>query len=95
MCCLRFNVRDRDIIGFVEAAQKAVASEFSMPTGTYIEWTGQFEHEVRARRTLTIIIPVVVLSILLLLFVVYHDLAETLIVMCLIVSGAVFGGVLF
>ncbi len=92
---VRLNVRDRDIIGFVEEARKAVASEVSMPTGMYIEWTGQFEHEVRARRTLTIIVPVVVLSIFLILYVVYHDLADTLIVMCLTVPGAVFGGLLF
>ena len=92
---VRLNVRDRDVIGFVEEARQAVASEVAMPEGMYIEWTGQFEHEVRARRTLTIIVPAVVLTIFVLLFVVYHDLADTLIVMCLTVPGAVFGGVLF
>ena len=92
---VRLNVRDRDIIGFVEEARQAVASQVPMPAGMYIEWTGQFEHEVRARRTLTIVVPAVVLTIFLLLFIVYHDLADTLIVMCLTVPGAVFGGVLF
>ena len=92
---VRLNVRDRDVIGFVEEARQAVASEVAMPEGMYIEWTGQFEHESRARRTLSIIIPAVVLTIFVLLFVVYHDLADTLIVMCLTVPGAVFGGVLF
>lgn len=92
---VRLNVRDRDIIGFVEEAQQAVASEVKMPAGMYIEWTGQFEHEVRARRTLTIIVPAVVLTIFVLLYVVYHDLADTLIVMCLTVPGAIFGGILF
>jgi Cu/Ag efflux pump CusA len=92
---VRLNVRDRDIVGFVEEARQAVASEVSMPPGMYLEWTGQFEHELRARRTLTIIVPVVVISIFLILFVVYHDLADTLIVMFLTVPGAVFGGVLF
>ncbi|MEO8271881.1 MAG: efflux RND transporter permease subunit, partial [Aureliella sp.] len=92
---VRLNVRDRDVVGFVEEARQAVASEVAMPEGMYIEWTGQFEHEVRARRTLSIIVPAVVLTIFVLLFVVYHDLADTLIVMCLTVPGAVFGGVLF
>ena len=31
-----------------------------MPEGCYIEWTGQFEHEVRAHRTLAVVIPIVV-----------------------------------
>jgi Cu(I)/Ag(I) efflux system membrane protein CusA/SilA len=92
---VRLNVRDRDLVGFVEEAQQAVASRVSMPPGMYVEWTGQFEHELRARRTLSVIVPVVVLTILVLLFVVYHDLADTLIVMCLTVPGAIFGGLLF
>lgn len=92
---VRLNVRDRDIIGFVEEAQQAVASQVTMPPGMYVEWTGQFEHELRARRTLSIIVPAVVITIFVLLFVVYHDLADTLVVMCLTVPGAIFGGVLF
>lgn len=92
---VRLNVRDRDIIGFVEEAQQAVSSAVKMPDGMYIEWTGQFEHELRARRTLSIIVPAVVLTIFVLLFVVYHDLADTLIVLCLTVPGAIFGGILF
>ena len=92
---VRLNVRDRDIIGFVEEARQAVASAVTMPPGMYIEWTGQFEHELRARRTLAVIVPIVVLTIFVLLFIVYHDLADTLIVMCLTVPGAIFGGVLF
>ena len=92
---VRLNVRDRDVIGFVEEAQQVVAAKVTMPEGMYIEWTGQFEHEVRARRTLLIIVPAVILTIFVLLFIVYHDLADTLIVMCLTVPGAVFGGVLF
>ncbi len=92
---VRLNVRERDIIGFVEEAQATVSSSVAMPAGMYIEWTGQFEHELRARRTLSIIVPAVVLTIFVLLFVVYHDLADTLIVMCLTVPGAIFGGILF
>jgi Cu(I)/Ag(I) efflux system membrane protein CusA/SilA len=92
---VRLNVRDRDVVGFVEEARKEVASKVSLPRGMYIEWTGQFEHELRARRTLTLIVPLVILSIFLLLFVVYHDLADALIVMALTVPGAVFGGMLF
>lgn len=92
---VRLNVRDRDVIGFVEEAQQAVASQVSLPAGMYVEWTGQFEHELRARRTLALIVPAVVLTIFVLLYLVYHDLADTLIVMCLTVPGAIFGGVLF
>ena len=92
---VRLNVRDRDIVGFVEEARQAVAAKVDLPTGMYIEWTGQFEHEVRARRTLSIIVPAVVIAIFLILYITYHDFADTLIVMFLTVPGAIFGGVLF
>ena len=92
---VQLNVRERDIVGFVEEAQRVVAEEVSLPTGTYIEWSGQFEHQLRARRTLSIIVPVVILAIFLILYITYHDLADCLSVLFLAVPGAIAGGVLF
>ncbi len=91
---VQLNVRDRDIVGFVEEAQRAVADKVKLPQGMYIEWSGQFEHQVRAKRTLTVIVPIVVLIIFLLLYVTYHDFADASLMM-LAVPGAVAGGVLF
>lgn len=91
---VQLNVRDRDIVGFVEEAQRAVADKVKLPSGMYIEWSGQFEHQVRAKRTLTVIVPIVVLLIFVLLYVTYHDFADASLMM-LAVPGAVAGGVLF
>ena len=44
------DVRDRDIVGFVEEAQRVVAQKVELPPGMYLAWSGQFEHQVRARR---------------------------------------------
>jgi Cu(I)/Ag(I) efflux system membrane protein CusA/SilA len=91
---VQLNVRDRDIVGFVEEAQRAVADKVKLPQGMYIEWSGQFEHQVRAKRTLMVIVPIVVLIIFVLLYVTYHDFADASLMM-LAVPGAVAGGVLF
>lgn len=91
---VQLNVRDRDIVGFVEEAQRAVADQVKLPAGIYIEWSGEFEHQVRAKRTLTVIVPIVVLIIFVLLYVTYHDFADASLMM-LAVPGAVAGGVLF
>lgn len=91
---VQLNVRDRDIVGFVEEAQRAVADKVKLPPGMYIEWSGQFEHQARAKRTLTVILPLVFLIIFVLLYVTYHDLADASLMM-LAVPGAVAGGVLF
>jgi Cu/Ag efflux pump CusA len=92
---VQLNVRDRDIVGFVEEAQRAVAEQVEMHAGMYLEWSGQFEHQVRARRTLSIVFPVVILVIFLILYLTYHDFVDTVLVMGLAVPGAIAGGVLF
>jgi Cu(I)/Ag(I) efflux system membrane protein CusA/SilA len=91
---VQLNVRDRDIVGFVEEAQRAVAEKVKLPPGFYIEWSGQFEHQVRAKKTLQIIIPIVVAVIFIILYITYHDLGAALLVI-LAVPGAVAGGVIF
>jgi Cu(I)/Ag(I) efflux system membrane protein CusA/SilA len=90
---VRLNVRGRDASQFVAAARQAVAARVALPDGVFVEWTGQFEHEARARQTLTVAVPVVVLLIFLVLWWTYRDLMDALL-MLLAVPGAVAGGVL-
>src|SRR5262249_40939701 len=54
---------ERDVVGFVEDAQRAVAEKVPLPEGVHIVWSGEFEHQVRAAATLRIIIPIVFLLI--------------------------------
>jgi Cu(I)/Ag(I) efflux system membrane protein CusA/SilA len=91
---VQLNVRNRDIVGFVEEAQQAVASQVKLPPGSDIAWSGQFEHQVHAQRTLMIVFPVVIAIIFVILFLTYRDFSDTL-MMFLAVPGAVAGGVLF
>ena len=88
---VQLNVRNRDMIGFVDEARRAVAEQVKLPAGMYLEWSGEFEHQMHARRTLTIILPIVMLVIFVLLYITYHDLADTLLVLLLAVPGAVAG----
>ena len=91
---VQLNVRDRDIVGFVEEAQREIAAKIVTPQGMYLEWSGQFEHQIRARRTLSIVFPIVILTIFIILFMTYHDLADSLLMM-MAVPGAIAGGVMF
>ena len=65
-----------------------------MPAGFHIEWSGQFEHQLRAKRTLQIVFPAAILVIFILLYITYRDWSDTGI-MALAVPGAVAGGALF
>lgn len=91
---VQLNVRDRDIVGFVEEAQRAVADRVKLPQGFFIEWSGQFEHQVRARKTLQVIFPLVILLMFVILYMTFHDVRDALLIM-LAVPGALIGGVIF
>jgi Cu(I)/Ag(I) efflux system membrane protein CusA/SilA len=91
---VRLNVRGRNSREFVEEARRLVADRVRLPAGVYLEWTGQFEHEERARNTLLVIFPLVVGLIFLVLYLTYHDLADA-VLMLLAVPGAVAGGIFF
>src|SRR5574343_737907 len=88
-----FNVRDRDLGSTVKEAQKKLNSMMSkMPKGYYIEWSGQWENQLRANKTLSMIIPIVVIIIFLILYFTYHSMKESLITM-ITVPFALIGGV--
>jgi Cu(I)/Ag(I) efflux system membrane protein CusA/SilA len=89
------NVRgDRDLVGFIEEAQRVVAEKVKLPEGVHLEWSGEFEHQVRAAKTLRIILPMVLLLIFVILYLTYKDLMDAFLMM-LAVPEALAGGVFF
>jgi Cu(I)/Ag(I) efflux system membrane protein CusA/SilA len=88
------NVRGRDMVGFVDEARRVVAEKVQLPEGVHVEWSGEFEHQVRAARTLRIVFPIVILVIFLILYLTYHDLADAGLMM-LAVPEALAGGAFF
>jgi Cu(I)/Ag(I) efflux system membrane protein CusA/SilA len=86
------NVQDRDLGGFMKELRQRLAQEVKLDHGMTIEFSGQYESQLRAQRTLLIIVPTVLLIIFLLLFVVYHSLKEAAHVI-LAVPFALTGGV--
>ena len=85
------DMRDRDLAGYVADARKAVAAQVTLPAGSYIQWSGQFEYLERAEARLKIVVPMTLLIIFLLLYLNFRRLSETLIVM-LSVPFALVGG---
>jgi Cu(I)/Ag(I) efflux system membrane protein CusA/SilA len=87
-------VRGRDMVGFVEEAQRVVSQNVSLPPGVHIEWTGEFEHQVRAAKTLRLVFPAVIVLIFIILYLTYMDLADAALMM-LAVPEALAGGAFF
>ncbi|MFQ5862281.1 MAG: efflux RND transporter permease subunit [Candidatus Brocadiales bacterium] len=86
-----FNARGRDVVGLVEEAKKAVPERIDFPPGYFIQWSGQYEHQMRAKKTLQFIMPIVILIMFMLLYITYNAFADTLIIM-LAVPAALTGG---
>jgi Cu(I)/Ag(I) efflux system membrane protein CusA/SilA len=86
------DMHGRDLGGYVDAAQRAVAEKIQIPAGYHVEWSGQFEYLERAKARLAIVVPVTLLIIFVLLYLNFSRLTEALIVM-LSVPFALVGGV--
>ena len=80
MAVVRANVRDRDLVGFVEEAKAAVAKNLVLGPGMHLSWAGQFENQQRAAARLTLVVPVVLALIVLLLFVTLGTLRQAMLV---------------
>jgi Cu(I)/Ag(I) efflux system membrane protein CusA/SilA len=87
-------IRDRDEVGFVEEAQRVVAEKVQLPTGMYLEWTGTFEHQVRAQKTLRVVFPAVIAVIALILYLTHKSWTDALLMMTSVL-GALAGGAIF
>src|SRR4051812_7278461 len=85
------DLQGRDLGGYVSDAARAVADQVKLPPGYHIEWSGQFEYLQRAAAKLRIVVPATLLVILVLLYLNFGRLTETLIVM-LSVPFALVGG---
>jgi Cu(I)/Ag(I) efflux system membrane protein CusA/SilA len=86
------NVQGRDVGGFVEQARQAVAREVALPPGYYIDWSGRWENQERARQRLLVVVPIVILVIFVLLYFTYRSALEAAHVL-LAVPFALTGGV--
>jgi Cu(I)/Ag(I) efflux system membrane protein CusA/SilA len=87
------NVGNRDLGGFVEEIKERVAREVKLDAGMTVEYSGQYEHQLRARQTLLYVFPAVLLIIFALLVVTFKSVAEAAHVI-LAVPFALTGGVL-
>ena len=90
---VRTNIVGRDQGGFVEDAQRRFDREIKLPPGYRVTWGGQFENLDRARRRLTLVIPVTIAIIFTLLFFTFGSTVCAFLVL-MTVPFSIVGGVL-
>jgi heavy metal efflux system protein len=74
------NVRGRDIGSFVDEAEAAIIAQVNVPAGYWTTWGGQFEQLKEASERLRIVVPVALLLVFGLLFMMFNNLKDGLLV---------------
>ncbi|MEP7380456.1 MAG: CusA/CzcA family heavy metal efflux RND transporter [Gemmatimonadota bacterium] len=75
------NVRGRDLGGFVQELRGRIAREVQLPSGTFLEWGGQYENQQRATARLALVVPAALLLIYLLLFASFRSISQSALVL--------------
>ncbi len=79
------DVEGRDIGGYVEEAKRVVRQRIEdaglLPAGYRLEWAGQYEHMLRVKERLKVVIPITLALIFVLLFLNFKSVAETFIIL--------------
>ncbi len=87
------NVRERDIGSFVAEAHSRLETEVKVPTGYWTTWGGTFEQLQSAKQRLAVVVPVSLLLVFVLLFAMFGNMKDGLLVFTGI-PFALTGGVL-
>jgi len=86
-------VTGRDLVGFVDEAQRMVGERVLLPQGYRLEWGGQFENQRRAANRLSIVVPIAIGLIFGVLFATLRSIRQTLLILAN-VPFALVGGML-
>jgi copper/silver efflux system protein len=73
------DLNTTDYGGFVDQASKMLRQKLELPAGYTYQWSGEYEFQLRAKERMKIILPVVFFVIFLLLYMVFHNLTEAMV----------------
>ena len=93
MAVVTTNVRDRDLVSFVEEAKSIVSKKMPLAEGYHLSWGGQFENQQRAAKRLALVVPIALGLIFLILYLTFNSIRQSLLILCNI-PFAMIGGVL-
>jgi len=73
------DLNTTDYGGFVDQASKMLRQKLQLPAGYNYQWSGEYEFQLRAKERMKIILPVVFFVIFLLLYMVFHNVTEAMV----------------
>lgn len=88
------DVAERDLGSYIKEAKEILAAKLQLPTSYSLAWSGQYEYLERVQQKMTIIVPLTIACILLMLFWIFKNMIEPLLII-LFLPFAVSGGIWF
>jgi Cu(I)/Ag(I) efflux system membrane protein CusA/SilA len=89
---VQLNARDRDMVGFVDEANRIIKEKVQLPPGYSLKWAGQYENQQRAKARLTLVIPAVIVLTFFLLFLTFGSARDAVMIL-LNIPFALIGGI--
>jgi Cu(I)/Ag(I) efflux system membrane protein CusA/SilA len=89
---IQMNTRGRDLVSFVDEANKLIKENVNLPPGYAVKWTGQYENQQRAKTRLAMVVPAVIVLTFFLLYMTFGSGRDALLIL-LNVPFSLIGGI--
>ena len=73
------DLKGTDYGDFVQEASRRLQKQLAIPPGYGFKWSGEYEFELRAKQRLKLIVPIVLFTIFVLLYMVFHSVTEAVV----------------
>lgn len=78
---VQMNTRGRDVVSFVDEANKVIKEKVDLPPGYSFKWTGQYENQQRAKDRLAVVVPGVILLTFFLLYMAFKSVSDAFLIL--------------
>ncbi|BBB89600.1 MAG TPA: CusA/CzcA family heavy metal efflux RND transporter [Methylomusa anaerophila] len=78
---VQLNTRGRDVVSFVDEANKVIKEKVQLPPGYSIKWTGQYENQQRAKTRLAMVVPAVIVLTFFLLYITFNSARDAFLIL--------------
>lgn len=78
---VQMNTKGRDVVSFVDEANKVIKEKVELPPGYSMKWTGQYENQQRAKDRLAVVVPAVVILTFFLLYMTFKSASDSIVIL--------------
>ena len=78
---VQMNTRGRDVVSFVDEANKVIKEKVDLPPGYSLKWTGQYENQQRAKDRLSMVVPAVIVLTFFLLYMTFKSASDAFLIL--------------